>query len=63
MLKLFCLKPGAYPFALFLYCKEPLTGTISAPKRFCITVNSAGGSFCWNYVTDTLYSNYAGDNV
>ena len=26
-------------------------------------VNSAGGSFCWNYETDTLYSNYAGDNV
>ena len=26
-------------------------------------VNSAGGSFCWNYVTDTFYSNYAGDKV
>ena len=22
-------------------------------------VNSAGGSFCWNYATDTFYSNYA----
>ena len=24
-------------------------------------VNSAGGSFCWNYATDTFYGNYAGD--
>ena len=23
-------------------------------------VNSAGGSFCWNYATDTFYGNYAG---
>ena len=26
-------------------------------------VNSAGGSFCWTYGTDTLYGNYAGDNI
>ena len=26
-------------------------------------VNSAGGSFCWNYATDTFYDNCAGDNV
>ena len=26
-------------------------------------VNSAGGSFCWNYATDTFYGNYAGGNV
>ena len=26
-------------------------------------VNSTGGSFCCNYVTDTFYGNYAGDNV
>ena len=26
-------------------------------------VNSAGGSFCWNYATDTFYGNYAGENV
>ena len=26
-------------------------------------VNSAGGSFCWNYTTDTFYGNYTGDNV
>ena len=26
-------------------------------------VNSAGGSFCWNYETDTCYGNYAGDNI
>ena len=24
-------------------------------------VNSPGGSFCWNYATDTFYGNYAGD--
>ena len=26
-------------------------------------VNSAAGSFCWNYATDTLYGNYAGFEV
>ena len=26
-------------------------------------VNSVGGSFCWNYATDTFYSNYVGDTV
>ena len=26
-------------------------------------VNSEGGSFCWNYETDTSYGNYASDNV
>ena len=27
-------------------------------------VNSAGDSFCWNYVTDLcIYDNYASDNV
>ena len=26
-------------------------------------VNTAGGSFCWNYATDIFYGNYAGDNV
>ena len=26
-------------------------------------VNSAGGSFCWNYATETFYGNYAGDKV
>ena len=26
-------------------------------------VNSAGGTFCWNYATDTFYGNYASDNV
>ena len=26
-------------------------------------VNSAGGSFCWNYVTDTFYGNYARENA
>ena len=31
--------------------------------KFLYIVNSIGGSFCWNYVTDTLYSHYAGSNV
>ena len=26
-------------------------------------VNSAGGSFCWNYASDTFYSSYAGANI
>ena len=26
-------------------------------------VNSAGGSFCWNYAIDTFYGTDAGDNV
>ena len=26
-------------------------------------VNSAGGSFCWDYATETFYGNHAGDNV
>ena len=26
-------------------------------------VNFGGGSFCWNYATDIVYGNYAGDNV
>ena len=30
---------------------------------FTSLVNSAGGSFFWNYATDTFYSNYAGANV
>ena len=26
-------------------------------------LNSAGGSFCWNYGTVLFYGNYAGDNI
>ena len=26
-------------------------------------VNSACGSFCWNYAIDTSYANYTGDTV
>ena len=26
-------------------------------------VNSAGGSFSWNYATESFYGSYAGDNV
>ena len=34
--KTISLKPGAYSFAQLLYCKESLTGTISATESFCI---------------------------
>ena len=41
--------------------KESQTGTISASQSFCSQF-CTGGSFCWNYGTDTFYGNYAGDN-
>ena len=41
--------------------KESQTGTISASESFCSQF-CTGGSFCWNYGTDTFYGNYAGDN-
>ena len=46
--KIFCLTPDAYSFAQFLYCKEPLTGTISASESFFII-----GQFCgWNFLLE-----------
>ena len=36
-----------------------MTGPISAGEGS--VVNSAGGSFCWNYATNTFYCNYAVD--
>ena len=35
-----------------LQLKESLTGTVSAQVNVSV-VNSAGGSFCWDYTTDT----------
>ena len=45
-----------------------VTKRISDRNHFCkwqflYIVNFASGSFCWNYVTDTFYKTYAGDNV
>ena len=58
MLKLFCLKLDSSSFTQFL--------TISNSPFLEVkvsVVNSAHGSFCWNYATDTFYSNYAGTNA
>ena len=44
-----------------LKLKESQSGTISANESFCSQF-SAGGSYRWNYGTDTFYSHYAGDN-
>ena len=44
-----------------------ITKRISNWHHFCkwkfLQSISAGGSFCWNYATDTFYSNYANANV
>ena len=63
IVKLFCLKFCPYSFTNFFYCNYK--GLWLAPFLWgkVSVVNSAGGSFCWNYVTDTFYSNYAGANV
>ena len=57
IVKLFCLKPGAYSFAKFVYCnwKNIWLGPFLQVK--VSVVNSACGSFCWNYATGTCYSN------
>ena len=61
LLKIFCLKLGSHShsFNKFLYYNQK--DLWLAP--FCkwnFLVNSAGDSFCWNYATDTFYSNYTG---
>ena len=63
ILKLFWLKLGPYAFTKFLYYNWK--GLWLAPfLRVKISVvNSGGGSFCWNYATDTFYSYYAGANI
>ena len=45
----------------FIQLKESQADTFLQVKDSA--VNSACGSFCWNYATDTFYGNYAGDKV
>ena len=63
MLKLFCLKLGAYSFAQFLYYNKKNLWLAPFLHVKVSVVNSAGGSFCWNYATDTFYNNYTGANA
>ena len=63
ILKLFCLKLGLYSFCQFLYYNWNDLWLSSFLQVKVSVVNSAGGSFCWNYATDTFYSNYAGANI
>ena len=63
ILKLFCLKLGPYSFTKFLYYNQKDLWLAPFLQVKVSVVNSAGGSFCWNYATDTFYSNYAGANV
>ena len=62
MLKLFFLKFAPYSFTQFLYYhwKDVWLAPFLQVKDS--TVNSAVGSFCWNYATDTFYSHYGGAN-
>ena len=63
ILKLFCLKLGPYSFTKFLYYNQKDLWLAPFLQVKVSVVNSAGGSFCWNYGTDTSYNNYAGANV
>ena len=62
ILKLFCLKFGLYSFTQFFIITKTISGSPFLQVKVSV-VNSVGGSFCWNYATDTFYSNYAGANV
>ena len=57
--KTISIKIGAYSLLNFLFVTE-LAPFLQVNIFVAI---SAGGSFCWNYATDTLCGNYAGDNV
>ena len=50
-------------FNLFIVTKRISEWCHFCKSKFLYIVNSPGGSFCWNKVPDTLYSNYAGNNV
>ena len=63
ILKLFCLKFGPYSFNKFLYYNQKDLWLAPFLQVKVSVVNSAGGSFCWNYATDTFYSKYAGANI
>ena len=64
MLKLFCLKLGAYSFAQFLYHNSSLKNLRLAPllQVKVFVFNSAGSGFCCNSATDAFCNNYAGDS-
>ena len=57
------LKLTDYSLAQFLYCNLKNLELALFLQVKVFVLNSAGGSFCWNYATDNFYSNYAGDNV
>ena len=63
ILKLFCLKLGPYSFTKFLYYNQKDLWLTPFLQVKVSVVNSAGDSFCWNYATDTFYSNYTGANL
>ena len=63
ILKLFCLTLGPYSFTKFLHYNQKDLWLAPFLQVKNSVANSAGGSFCWNYATDTFYSNYAGVNV
>ena len=63
ILKLFCLKLGLYLFTQLLYDNWNDLWLSPFLQVKDSSVNSAGGSFCWNYATNIFYSNYAGANI
>ena len=63
ILKLFCLTLGPYSFTKFLHYNQKDLWLAPFLQVKNSVANSAGGSFCWNYATDTFYSNYAGVNI
>ena len=63
ILKLFCLKLDPHSFTNFLYYNQKDLWLAPFLQVKVSVVNSASGSFCWNYATDTFYCNYASDNV
>ena len=62
ILKLCCLKFGLYSFTQFFIITKTISGSPFLQVKVSV-VNSVGGSFCWNYATDTFYSIYTGVNV
>ena len=56
ILKLFCLKLGPDSFSNFFYYNLKDLWLAPSLQVKVSVVNSAGGSFCWNYATDNLCS-------
>ena len=61
--KLFCLKLGPYSSTKFFYYNWKGLSLAPFLRVEISVVNSASGSSCWNYATDTFYSNCAGTKV